>query len=379
MVVIPGIEVLWRDHRAMLEGLQIGLVSNASSVTQQLVSSVTLLQKMPQVELAALFSPEHGFAAAAAAGTAVSDTTFANLPVFSLYGRSQKPTPEMLHDLDLLIFDIQTVGVRFYTYVTTLLYVMQAAAEHSIPLIVCDRPNPIGGEIVEGPLLQAEFTSFVGCGPLPVRHGLTIGELARVFNEQWQVNCQLTVVPCEGWRRDRWVDKTDLPWVPPSPNMPKGETAVLYPGTCLIEGTNLSEGRGTALPFEVIGAPWLDGGQLAELMNSQTLPGIRFRTVQFIPSTSKWQGQCCIGVQLHVTNRNKLRPVAVALHTIATIRQLHPTEFEWRLPHFDHLMGKDTVREELDKGAAVDDIIASWTAELAQFQTQNQSIHLYPN
>ncbi len=379
MAVIPGIEVLWRDHRTVLEGLQIGLVSNTSSVTQQLVSSVTLLQKMPQVELSALFSPEHGFAAAAAAGTAVSDTTFANLPVYSLYGRPQKPTPEMLHDLDLLIFDIQTVGVRFYTYVTTLLYVMQAVAEHSIPLIVCDRPNPIGGEIVEGPLLQAEFTSFVGCGPLPVRHGLTIGELARLFNEQWQVNCQLTVVPCEGWRRDHWFDKTDLPWVPPSPNMPKGETAVLYPGTCLIEGTNLSEGRGTALPFEVIGAPWLDGGQLAELMNSQTLPGIRFRTVQFIPSTSKWQGQCCIGVQLHVTNRNKLRPVTVALHTIATIQQLHPTKFEWRLPHFDHLMGTDTVREELDKGTAVDDIIASWTAELAQFQTQNQSIHLYPN
>jgi uncharacterized protein YbbC (DUF1343 family) len=379
MAVIPGIEVLWRDHRALLEGQRVGLISNASGVTRQLVSTVTLLQQMPLVELAALFSPEHGFAAAVPDGTAVTDSVFADLPVYSLYGRSQHPTPEMLADLDLLIFDIQTVGVRFYTYLTTLLYIMQAAAEQHIPLIVCDRPNPIGGEIVEGPFLKTGFTSFVGCGPLPIRHGLTIGELACFFNEVWQVNCQLTVVPCEGWQRDHWFDETHLPWVPPSPNMPKGETAVLYPGTCLIEGTNLSEGRGTALPFELIGAPWLDGYELAERLNKLALPGVKFRATQFTPTASKWQRECCQGLQLHVTDKKSVRPVTVVLHILAQIRQQHAEEFEWRLPHFDHLMGTDEVREDLERGTAVSDITDSWTAELTQYQTQSRIIRLYPN
>ena len=379
MAVIAGIEVLWRDHRAVLEGQRVGLVSNASGVTRQLVSTVTLLRQMPRVELAALFSPEHGFAASVPEGTPVADTTYANLPVYSLYGRSPRPTPEMLHDLDLLVFDIQTVGVRFYTYLTTLLYIMQAAAENHIPLVVCDRPNPIGGDIVEGPLLEAEFASFAGCGPLPLRHGLTIGEVARFFNEIEQVNCQLTVIPCEGWQRGHWFDETHLPWVPPSPNMPKGETAVLYPGTCLFEGTNLSEGRGTALPFEVVGAPWLADPQLASQLKSLDLPGIKFRPVQFTPTASKWQGQCCAGVQLHVTDRQVLRPVTAVLHLLTAVRYLHPTDFAWNLPHFDHLAGTDKVREALEKETPVTDIVAGWTADLAQFQSLSKAIHIYPN
>ncbi|MCB8944232.1 MAG: DUF1343 domain-containing protein [Ardenticatenaceae bacterium] len=383
MAVIPGIELLWRDHRTMLEGRRVGLVSNASGVTRQLVSTVTLLQQMPHVELAAIFSPEHGFAAAEPDGTAVSDAMWGDVPIYSLYGHSQRPTPDMLQDLDLLIFDIQTVGVRFYTYLTTLLYTMQAAAEQHIPLIVCDRPNPLGGEVVEGPLLQPEFASFVGCGPLPIRHGLTIGELARLFNEVWQVNCQLTVVPCEGWQRGLWFDETHLPWVPPSPNMPRGETAVLYPGTCLIEGTNLSEGRGTALPFEIVGAPWLNGHQLAEQLNKLALSGIKFRPMQFTPTASKWQGEGCQGVQLHVTDKKALRPVTAALHMIALVHQQYP-EFEWRLPHFDYLAGTDGVREMLGVGTpagltAVADIIASWQTDLTHFQKQSQRIYLYPN
>ena len=379
MAVIAGIEVLWRDHRAVLEGQRVGLASNASGVTRQLVSTVTLLRQMPRVELAALFSPEHGFAASVPEGTPVADTTYANLPVYSLYGRSPRPTPEMLHDLDLLVFDIQTVGVRFYTYLTTLLYIMQAAAENHIPLVVCDRPNPIGGDIVEGPLLEAEFASFAGCGPLPLRHGLTIGEVARFFNEIEQVNCQLTVIPCEGWQRGHWFDETHLPWVPPSPNMPKGETAVLYPGTCLIEGTNLSEGRGTTLPFEVVGAPWLAGPQLANQLNALDLPGIKFRPVQFTPSASKWQGQYCAGVQLHVTDRRALRPVTVALHLLMAVRQLHPNDFAWNLPHFDHLAGTNKVREAIEGETAVTDILAGWEADLAQYQTLSRAIHIYAN
>lgn len=379
MGVIPGIEVLWRDHRALLEGQRVGLISNASGVTRQLVSTVRLLQQMPHVELAALFSPEHGLAAAVPDGTAVANSILGDLPVYSLYGRWQRPTPEMLADLDLLIFDIQTVGVRFYTYLTTLIYVMQAAAEQNLPIIICDRPNPIGGEVVEGPLLQTAFTSFVGCGPLPIRHGLTIGEVARLFNELWQVSCQLTVVPCEGWQRSDWFDETHLPWVPPSPNIPKGETAVLYPGTCLIEGTNLSEGRGTTLPFEVVGAPWLDSGQLVRQLNRLALPGIKFRATQFTPTASKWQGECCLGIQLHVTDKKALRSVTIVLHILSQIRHLHAAEFAWRLPHFDHLVGTGEVREKLESGAAASDIIASWTADLDQFQTESQTIYLYPN
>jgi beta-N-acetylhexosaminidase len=379
MAVIPGIELLWRDHREWVEGQRVGLVSNASSVTRQLVSTMHILQQMPGVSLAALFAPEHGWATAVAAGSAITDTSYADLPIYSLYGRTQRPTPEMLADLDCLVFDLQTVGVRFYTYLTTLFYLLQSAAEHHLPLIVCDRPNPIGGEIVEGPVLANEFASFVGCGPLPIRHGLTVGEAARLFNDVWQVKCELHVIPCEGWRRSLWFDETHLLWAPPSPNMPKLETAVLYPGACLTEGTNLSEGRGTTLPFEIVGAPWLAGSQLAGQLNSLNLPGVKFRPVQFTPTASKWQGQCCNGVQLHVTDRQALRPVTVILHLLAAVRQLHPTDFAWNLPHFDHLVGTDKVREAIEKETAVTDIVAGWAADLAQYQSLSKAVHIYPN
>ncbi|VAW33694.1 Protein YzbB, partial [hydrothermal vent metagenome] len=239
--VVSGFEILLRDHHkriinSPIANRRVGLVSNASGVTRDLGSNVIALQQAADVELAALFGPEHGFAGAIADGTAVANTTNATLPIYSLYGSrssegadSFRPTAEMLTGLDVLIFDIQPVGARFYTYLTTLLYVMQTVAEHNLPLIVCDRPNPIGGEIIEGPILDESFSSFVGCGALPIRHGLTIGEAARLFNEVWQTNCDLTVIGCEGWRRGMFFDETGLPWVAPSPNMPKWETAVLYP------------------------------------------------------------------------------------------------------------------------------------------------------
>ncbi|VAW30713.1 Protein YzbB, partial [hydrothermal vent metagenome] len=320
--------------------------------------------------------------------------TNTTLPIYSLYGPhssegagSFRPTAEMLAGLDVLIFDIQPVGARFYTYLTTLLYVMQVVAEHNLPLIVCDRPNPIGGEIIEGPILEQSFESFVGCGALPIRHGLTIGEAARLFNEVWQTNCDLTVIGCEGWRRGMFFDETGLPWVAPSPNMPKWETAVLYPGTCLIEGTNLSEGRGTTLPFEIIGAPWLDGVKLAEKVDELGLDGVRIRPLQFIPTDSKWQGQRCTGVQLHVTDKQTFRPVTTALHIIAAIKQQHPNEFEWRYTHFDRLVGTDDVRREIERETAtstllstgVCDIINSWTPAIEQYIHQRQTILLYKN
>lgn len=379
MSVVPGFEVLLREYRGLIANRRIGLVSNASGVTRDLMSNVTALQQVPDVDLAALFGPEHGFAAAAPDGTAVFHSALANLPVYSLYGDTQRPTANMLAEVDLLIFDIQPVGVRFYTYLTTLFYVMQAAANQKLPLIVCDRPNPIGGNVIEGPILEEAFRTFVGCGPLPIRHGLTVGEAARLFNGVWQTNCDLTVIACKGWQRSMFFEQTNLPWIPPSPNIPKWETAVLYPGSCLFEGTNLSEGRGTALPFEIVGAPWLDSQSAAEKMNALELPGIKLRPLQFIPSDSKWQGQCCAGVQLHVTNKQTVRPVTAVLHLIAIIKQQHPENFRWQLPHFDHLMGTDSVRQEIESETAVDDIINNWSPALAKYNTQRQTILLYKN
>ena len=326
-----GIDVLIDQHLDLIRGRPAGLISNASGVTSELINDVHALLCEPGVQLIALFGPEHGFNATAPDGAPVESGVdgHTSLPIFSLYGNERKPTSEMLDGLELLIFNIQTVGVRFYTYVTTLLYTMQAAAENDIAVIVCDRPNPIGGEIVEGPVLAPGYESFVGAGPLPIRHGLTIGELARLFNKAWHVDCDLTVVPCSGWRRTMWYKDTGLPWVPPSPAMPWPETAAVYPGTCLVEGTNLSEGRGTALPFHVIGAPWVDGLNLAEQLNRTALPGVRFHEVSFQPSADKWAGQLCGGVQLHITDRETFRPVTAGLCLISVVKSMYPERFEY--------------------------------------------------
>ncbi len=275
MSVLPGIEVLVGEQMELIHGRRIGLISNASGVTHSLIHDVDALRQAPGVHLVALFGPEHGFATAAADAAAVASgaDVRTGLPVYSLYGAVRKPTAEMLAGIDTLVFDIQSVGVRFYTYITTLFYAMQAAAEHGMRFIVCDRPNPIGGVIIEGPVLEPGFESFVGPGPLPVRYALTIGELARLYNEVWGVGCALTVVPCAGWQRSMWFDDTGLPWVPTSPGIPKLDTAIVYPGTCFIEGTNLSEGRGTTLPFELVGAPWVDGRVERAGFARRTVPG----------------------------------------------------------------------------------------------------------
>lgn len=379
MCILPGIDVLLSQHLDRIVDRRIGLVSNASSVTRNLTSTAEALRQSGHGQLTALFAPEHGFYAATAAATAVKSAVDARmgLPVYSLYGRDQRPTKAMLAGLDLLIFDIQTVGVRFYTYTTTLLYLLQAAAEHHLPIIVCDRPNPIAGEVVEGPVLDPAFASFVGCGPLPIRHGLTVGELARLYVELWGCDCELMVAPCAGWQRQMWFDETGLLWIPPSPNMPKLSTAVLYPGTCLIEGTNLSEGRGTALPFEVVGAPGIDGWALAQAMNDLNLPGIHFQPAWFEPTAGKWAGQTCHGVQLHVLDRQLLRPVEMALHLIATTKTMYADKFAWQLPHFDRLMGTDQVRQQLEAEIPVREIISGWNPAQATFTRQRESVLIY--
>jgi uncharacterized protein YbbC (DUF1343 family) len=377
MAVQFGVDLLIDQHLDLIQGRLAGLISNASGITSDLTSNVRALLCEPGVQLIALFGPEHGFNATAADGAIVDSGVDPHtaLPVFSLYGLERKPTAEMLDGLQLLIFDIQTVGVRFYTYVTTLLYTLQAAAAHGIPVVVCDRPNPIGGTIVEGPLLAPGYESFVGAGPLPIRHGLTIGELARFFNEVWHVGCELTVVPCRGWRRAMWYRDTSLPWVPPSPAMPWPETAAVYPGTCLVEGTNLSEGRGTALPFHVVGAPWVDGRQLAGELNRLALPGVRFCETMFRPFADKWAGQLCGGVQLHITDRETFRPVTAGLCLISATKRLYPEAFTYtksqRDPdvfYIDLLAGCAEVRQALDDGVPVPELVAGWQAELIGFR-----------
>jgi uncharacterized protein YbbC (DUF1343 family) len=385
MPVRFGVDLLIDEQLDLIQGRPAGLISNASGITSDFTKDVHALLCEPGVQLIALLAPEHGFNAAAADGTPVDSgvDSHTSLPIFSLYGAERKPTSEILTGLEVLIFDIQTVGVRFYTYVTTLLYAMQAAAENGIALLVCDRPNPIGGTIIEGPLLAPGFESFIGAGPLPIRHGLTIGELARLFNEAWHVGCELTVVPCRGWRRSMWYQDTGLPWVPPSPAMPWPETAIVYPGTCLVEGTNLSEGRGTALPFHVVGAPWIDGLELAENLNHLALPGVRFHATAFRPSADKWAGQLCAGVQLHVTDRAAFRPVTAGLCVIDAVKRMYPDAFAYtksqREPdvfHIDLLVGSAQVRQALDKGVPVPDLAAAWQAQLAVFG-ESKGFHLY--
>jgi uncharacterized protein YbbC (DUF1343 family) len=376
MTVLFGIDVLVNERLDLIRGRRLGLISNASGVNRDLRSGVDALLCEPGVTLITLFGPEHGYGAAAPDGAPVASGVHPHtgLPVFSLYGDVRKPTADMLEGLDVLMFNIQCVGVRFYTYVTTLLYSMQAAAEHGLAYIVCDRPNPIGGEIVEGPVLEPGFESFVGPGPLPIRHGLTVGELARLFNEEWGVGCDLTVVPCVGWKRDMWFEDTGLPWAPPSPAMPWPQTATVYPGLCLLEGTNLSEGRGTALPFHLAGAPWIDGHLLAEELNQLELPGVHFRGVTFQPTSGKWAGKRCGGVQLHVTDREGFRPLTAALHLLRMVQDLYPEEFAYPAsgsdasrPCIDLLAGTDQVRLGLRDGASVPDLVASWGEEQDRF------------
>jgi uncharacterized protein YbbC (DUF1343 family) len=332
MSVRLGLDVLLEQQTALIAGKRVGLIASASSTDAALISSVERLHQHPAVRLRALFGPEHGLRGDAQAGQHVTAATdpLTGLPVYSLYGDTKKPTPAMLDGLDALLFDLQDGGVRFYTYLSTLVYTMQAAAESNLPLLVLDRPAFLNGLTVEGPTLDPAYTSFVGICPVPLRYGLTAGEIARLLNEVLDIGCDLTVVPLYGWRRGMWFDDTGLPFVPPSPNLPTLAALTAYPGTCLVEGTTLSEGRGTTRPFEYIGAPWVDAPALAQALNALELPGARFRPVYFVPTFSKHQGEMCAGVHLYVTDRSRFRPVETALHLLAQVKRAHPQQFGWR-------------------------------------------------
>ncbi len=383
--VRTGLDLIVGERRSLLRNYRVGLVTNAAAITRQVVPAVEAVRSV--CNLVALFSPEHGLSAHEADGQRVLSKTDprTGLPIHSLYGEHKKPTASMLADVDLVLLDLPDVGARFYTYVWTMSYVLEAAAEHGRPLVVLDRPNPIGGHICEGPLLDPAYASFVGRHSIPVRHGLTIGELAHMLNDERGLDANLTVVSVAGWQRTMWFDQTGLPWAPPSPAMPTPDTALVYPGTCLLEGTNVSEGRGTTTPFKCLGAPWVDGHRLAAALNERELPGVRFRPVTFVPCASKYQGQTCEGVYLHVTDREVFRPLRVGLHIIAAIRAFWPDKFSWlgtswegRPPHFDLLIGNDWVRQEIDAGVPVSEIINRWQGTLSSFLLRRKRYLIYP-
>ena len=383
-----GLTVLFREHISLIAGRSVGLITNQTGIDEEFQSNVRLFAEHPEVRLSALFSPEHGIWGSSGNAVRIPSTINApfQIPVHSLYGEMRAPTAEMLAGIDALVFDIQDVGSRFYTYISTLRNAMQAAMPLNVDLIVLDRPNPIRGDCVAGNLLQPAFQSFVGTARLPIRHGMTAGELARLLRAELtpqphQAMGQLEVVPMHGWRRAMWYDQTGLPWVPPSPNMPTVETATLYPGTCLIEGTNLSEGRGTTRPFEWIGAPWINAERWAEGLNGLGLPGAHFRPIHFTPTFSKFAGQPCQGVQVHVTNRDELRPVDVGIHLIATAHSGYPERFAFLQnegSHFiDLLAGSDELRLRLMDGEPPGEIISVWAKDAASFRERRQPYLLY--
>ena len=384
-MVQTGLQILIAQQMDRLAGRRIGLVSHAAAVLPDLTGILpALLAAGARVE--ALFGPEHGFAGAALEGETVGHARHrrSGLPVYSLYGAASQPSAEMLAGLDLLLVDFQDVGVRFYTYLSTLYYVLRGAAQAGLPVLLLDRPNPLGGQVVDGPLLWASYQSFVGMLPIPLRYGLTLGELAGWMNTTQRLGAALEVVALHGWRRALVFEQTGLPWTPTSPAMPRLSTAALYPGMCLLEGTNLSEGRGTALPFEVAGAPWLDGEDLADTLNRLELPGVRFRPHSFLPTAGKHAGLVCQGVQVHIVERAALDPLALGLHVLAACRAANPAAFAFLPPaggslhpHIDLLYGSAAAREHLLAGRPVRDLQTAWAADCAGFRRDCQPYLLY--
>ncbi|NLN19980.1 MAG: DUF1343 domain-containing protein [Firmicutes bacterium] len=373
-----GVDRLLDVEYARLEGKRLGLMANETSQTADMVSSIDALLEHPKLNLVALFGPEHGVRGYAQ-GTRVPSGTdhVTGLPMYSLWRQgSLKPDPEMLEAVDVIIFDIQDAGVRFFTYMSSLVYVMQEVADTDIEIVVLDRPNPITGTRVEGTVLDPEFSSFVGLYPIALRHGMTAGELARMYNEEFGIGCNLSVITMEGWKRSWWYDETGLIFPPPGPNVSTMDSAVVYPGTCLIEGTNVSEGRGTTRAFELIGAPWIDARELWRRMRTLDLPGVVFRQAYYIPTFHKYQGELCSGVHLHVTDREAFDPIRTTLHLISVIKELHPEQFEFR-SYFDRLTGTDTVRRQLESGTDVDSIVDSWSPDLERFLRLREKYLIY--
>ncbi|HEV3470947.1 MAG TPA: exo-beta-N-acetylmuramidase NamZ domain-containing protein [Pyrinomonadaceae bacterium] len=373
--VLNGIDVLARDGFKQLQGLRVGLITNHTGRDLRGRATIDVLREAPGVKLTALFSPEHGIRGAL--DDKFSDTVDekTGLPVYSLYGETRRPKAEHLKSLDALVFDIQDIGTRFYTYVSTMGYAMEEAAKAGLPLFVLDRPNPIGGVEVEGPVADADKLSFTSYHTLPVRHGMTAGELARLFNEQRRIGCDLRVVKMENWRRAMWLDATGQAWVNPSPNMRSLTQATLYPGVGLLETTNLSVGRGTDTPFELVGAPWLDGRKLAAYLNARGLAGVRFVPVRFTPRASVFRGEECGGVNLVVTERARFRPVETGVEVAVALRRLYPAE--WKVDDYLRLVANADTHARVKRADPPEEIARSWAGRLQEFNRARSRVLLY--
>lgn len=404
-VVKLGNEIFLETFPSFLEGKRVGLVTNPTGINSKFESTIEIFAKNPKIKLVALYGPEHGVRGNAQAGEYVPfyiDDKY-GVPVFSLYGQSMRPSPSMLKNIDeimrnfdtkrdgktveegmirgidVMVFDIQDVGTRIYTYIATMAYCMEACAEAGVKFVVLDRPNPINGISIEGPILKyPEFSSFVGVYPIPVRHGMTVGELAKLFNKKFmRKKVDLMVIPMKGWKRKMWFDETGLPWVIPSPNMPTLDTATVYPGQVFLEGTNISEGRGTTKPFELFGAPWIDGYELTKRLNSLNLPGVRFREAWFTPIFSKYSGELCGGSQIHIIERDKFKPFETTLHIIKTILEIYPEKLKFNEEYFDRIMGNSEIRKMLLKGDGIEKIVKFYEEDIKKFYEMRKEFLIY--
>jgi uncharacterized protein YbbC (DUF1343 family) len=383
------LEILLDSRLDLLDDQRVGLICHPASINPRFEHVADLFFDNPRIQLTALFGPQHGIRGETQ-DNMIEWQSFRDsrtgLPAYSLYGETRKPTPEMFSDIDVLVFDVQDVGTRVYTFIYTMALAMQAARECGKRFIVLDRPNPINGFQIEGNLLEPQFASFVGLYPIPMRHGMTVAELALMFNQEFGIGCDLEVVKMQGWQRAMYFEETGLPWVLPSPNMPTIDTATVYPGMVMFEGTTVSEGRGTTRPFEIIGAPFIEPRRLVGRLNEEKLTGCIFRPLHFEPTFHKFKGERCGGLQLHVTDRETFKPVMTGIAIITAIRDLYSDRFAWKAPPyeyvydklpFDVINGSAGIREMIEAGDSPSAIEASWQAGLEDFSTRRQSYQLY--
>jgi uncharacterized protein YbbC (DUF1343 family) len=384
-----GLEKILSDRLEMLKNLRIGLICNQASVNHQFQHAADLFHENTEINLVKLFGPQHGIRGDVQdnmieTSHSIDQTT--GLPIFSLYSETREPTEEMLSGLDALVFDLQDVGGRVYTFIYTMANSMIACAKYGKKMFVLDRPNPIGGVVVEGNSLEKGHESFVGQYPIPMRHGLTVGELAKFFNREFQINCELEVITMDGWERKDFYDETDAPWVMPSPNIPTVETTVVFPATVYFEGTQVSEGRGTTRPFEIVGAPYIDAKQYADALDSLQLAGAVFRPINFLPTFQKHMNQTCGGVFLHVLDREIFEPVITGLAMVKTVFDLYPNEFKYKNPPyeyvfdrnpFDVIAGTEKIRQMIENGSSVEDIKLSWRKDVKDFEDLRKQYFLY--
>jgi uncharacterized protein YbbC (DUF1343 family) len=387
--VQTGIERLIEEPGQWLSQERIGLLCNPASVDSQLNHARLLIDKFFPQQLKALYSPQHGFFAEKQDNMIESEDlldSILQIPVYSLYGNSRKPDARMFEPIDVLLVDLQDVGTRVYTFIYTLSYCLEAAREYGVRVIVLDRPNPINGIQVEGNCLAADCASFVGRYPIPMRHGLTIGELAKLFNEHFAIGCELEVITMNGWQRDMLFDDTGLPWVAPSPNLPAPVSTLVYPGQVILEGTNLSEGRGTTQPFELFGAPYLDAAKVMSSLGNAKLPGAILRPAVFEPTSNKWQATPCRGFQIHVADPAQFQPYATTLHLLRAVMSTHGKQFEWKTPPYEYeyermpidlIIGDRSIRQRLENLDPIEEIEADWQEDLNRFKDTRRGFYLY--